>query len=205
MLRAQHEATVLELEATHDELLRVQKRFDRLQSATVAKAEGRLAADAAPPAPDASTSAPQVNLPAANPASNGASPHTNGGSPAPVIVTATGQEMEEMRMLLANRDKDLEELRNDRVTLNRDLDMLKAKVRLFRRSSVATKLCAYRTRSCASSLSHYRTRLLPSQSHSVLCKVTSSTSNPSTRPVESSSIARPRKQIRCARLTSRSK
>lgn len=41
LLRTKHESTIQQLEFTHSELARAEKRLDRLQSVTVAKMEGR--------------------------------------------------------------------------------------------------------------------------------------------------------------------
>ena len=123
LLRVEHEARLEELESTYKELLRVEKRLDRLKSSTVQAMEATL--DPAPP--PAETASNEVKP---EPASGLVVPKVEAGNASPSPGPMVGvQELEDLRSQLIGRIKDLEEVREDRVALRREMDALKAKVR----------------------------------------------------------------------------
>lgn len=92
---------------------------------------GTAAAETAAPAgPDGvkSESSPASGLAVPKVETGAASP-----SPGPAVSATSGQALEDLRLQLSGRTKDLEEVREDRVALRRELDALKARVStLFR-------------------------------------------------------------------------
>ncbi|BGP40652.1 E3 ubiquitin-protein ligase bre1 [Rhodotorula kratochvilovae] len=131
VLRAEHDATLEQLEGAHAALVRAERKFDRFQSATVAALEGR----AAPPARAASGGNTPLVAPKGEP-----SPAPNGGAaagpasaldtgdPPPAGGGAAGEEVEELRALVSRRADELEEMRRERVALKLEIDTLKGKL-----------------------------------------------------------------------------
>lgn len=117
LLRTKHESTIQQLEFTHSELARAEKRLDRLQSVTVAKMEGR----ATPLSTKQNSPMPDVG-----PVPNGMNERRD--DPPGRMGPDNSVEMGELKALLASRAQDIEELRHERVTLKMDLDALKAKL-----------------------------------------------------------------------------
>ncbi|GAA5857751.1 hypothetical protein JCM8547_005970 [Rhodosporidiobolus lusitaniae] len=148
ILRESHAAMVLQLEETHARLVKAEKRFDRFQSATVAAVEGRavprdvlraVGAAAASPAPAAGGGG-------TSPATNGASsalvkqeppsgPSDPGGQQLPdggtggqgaglLSAEALG-ELDELRGIVEKRGVEIEQLREERIGLKMEIDMLK--------------------------------------------------------------------------------
>lgn len=124
LLRAQHDSTVAQLERTHTDLIRAEKRLDRLQSSTVAALEANSSTQngpggsSTPAGPKALSPVPKVESPKVE-------------APVPMDMTMTNAlnaELEDLRTLVDSRARDIEELRNDRVTLGMELDALKLKL-----------------------------------------------------------------------------
>lgn len=132
LLRAQHDATLLQLETTHTDLLKAEKALDRAQSITLNAIAG--------------TSTPK--LPLASPDLEAQPPFPNGGSDTPMnidgvepLLSSVGtaesiaamnaalQQVEELKEIAQRRASDIEELRTDRVNLKMEIDRLKVKVR----------------------------------------------------------------------------
>ncbi|KAK4703986.1 E3 ubiquitin-protein ligase BRE1, partial [Phenoliferia sp. Uapishka_3] len=118
LLRVEHETTLAQLEETHTDLLRAEKRLDRARSTTVAAIEGRSVSSKTESSATASQSTKR-SVSFANGSGGKAESHSTGVS---------GNELEELRSLAESRAKDIEELRHDRVSLKMDIDALKAKL-----------------------------------------------------------------------------
>lgn len=159
LLRAQHDATLSELENTHAELLRAEKALDRVQSSTVAAIAGASTPTVGSAAmhmtasgsgvrigKQALTLSPQLGqaspLPLVDQHMNGTAPTSTSASPQPPSVeqlalanAATASLVEvhqgqrdEMEQILALRQRDIDDLRRDRVRLGKELDSMKMKV-----------------------------------------------------------------------------
>ena len=157
IFRAEHAETVERLEETHARLVRVERKFDRMQSRTVAELEGRPdpAAVAATAAASATASGSGVAaerrgsgtpvvaaeggrgspLVAANGAttSSAAPPGESGGAGSDADDAAAAaeasRELESLRDAVKRRGNEIEELRSERVALKNEIDQLKVKVR----------------------------------------------------------------------------
>jgi E3 ubiquitin-protein ligase BRE1 len=158
ILRAEHAETVDRLEETHARLVRVERKFDRMQSRTVAELEGRpdpaavAAASAAATASGSGVAAERRGsgtpgvaaeggrgspLVAANGAtSTSVAPQagsSGGAGPdaddAAAAAAEASREIESLRDAVKRRGNEIEELRSERVALKNEIDQLKVKVR----------------------------------------------------------------------------
>lgn len=148
ILRAEHAETVERLEETHARLVRVERKFDRMQSRTVAELEGR------PDPAAASATASGSGVAAERRGSGTPVVASEGGRGSPLVAangavttsaappgpSATGpdaddaaaeasRELESLRESVKRRGNEIEELRNERVALKNEIDQLKVKVR----------------------------------------------------------------------------
>ncbi|GAA6032403.1 hypothetical protein JCM8097_008157 [Rhodosporidiobolus ruineniae] len=151
VLRADRDRTLEELEQTHAQLVRAEKRFDRFQSATVAAVEGRAvpkdvlraaaggsgSGGASPAGPAASGQSPLPN--GAVKAEDAAGPSDPGGTGAvasTAVMAAAGiagaaeqlSELEELRDVVQKRGAELEQLREERIGLKLEIDSFKGKL-----------------------------------------------------------------------------
>ncbi|GAA6052195.1 hypothetical protein JCM3770_000790 [Rhodotorula araucariae] len=138
LLRAEHDATLAQLDTAHAALVRAERKFDRFQSATVAALEGRAAPSSAAGAASGGNTpvAPPPHQPqgAPSPAPNGPStaaaaaaldtgdPPPSGGGGAPA------DEADELRALVVRRADELDAMRRERVALKLEIDTLKGKL-----------------------------------------------------------------------------
>lgn len=160
ILRAEHTETLERLEQAHAQLVRAERRFDRMQSRSVAALEGRPDPTSMMGVAVAKEGTPGVGGPdprgsatphAARGAAGRDSPFGSGangvpgaetsvalGAPSAFPVSAQAeeaaekarQETEELRELVERRAKELEELRTERVAFKLEIDTLKGKVGL---------------------------------------------------------------------------
>jgi E3 ubiquitin-protein ligase BRE1 len=157
ILRAEHAETVDRLEETHARLVRVERKFDRMQSRTVAELEGRPDPAMAAQAVSATASGSGVAAERRGSGTPGVAAEGGRGSP---LVAANGatstsvapqagssggagpdaddaaaaaaeasREIESLRDAVKRRGNEIEELRSERVALKNEIDQLKVKVR----------------------------------------------------------------------------
>ncbi|KAL8291986.1 hypothetical protein RQP46_001452 [Phenoliferia psychrophenolica] len=130
LLRVEHESTLAQLEETHNDLLRAEKRLDRVQSKTVAAIEGRHLPKSPSSASSSGQQQQQPQDPGASPSKRSVS-FANGNKVeegVAAVPTVSTLELEELRSIADSRARDIEELRHDRVSLKMDIDALKAKL-----------------------------------------------------------------------------
>ncbi|GAA5987856.1 hypothetical protein JCM10908_007246 [Rhodotorula pacifica] len=153
ILRAEHVETLERLEEMHARLVKAERKFDRMQSRTVADLEGRADPTAAAAAArgDEGTGAdrrgsgtpllgeggrgsPLIANGSASASSSsvdqppGALPSSSAGADADEVAAKAREEVELLRDLVARRADELEELRSDRIALKNEIDQLKVKL-----------------------------------------------------------------------------
>lgn len=181
LLRLQHDTTVSQLEEAHSSLLRVEKKLDRLRSATVAELEGRSLPGAA--APGSGNRSPSGEDEKPSEANGVGAAKGVGGEVAPVVIGGVStEELDEWKRLVGARDGELEELRRDRIALKTELDVLKGRVSAF------SHLPILRAWACANLLgplhssSPSPTKPSPNRRPSSCSNPTSRTSPPTMKP-----------------------
>lgn len=143
ILRAEHTETLGRLEETHARLVKAERKFDRMQSRSVAEVEGRPDPTAVPVAPkmgESSAGERRGSVASQDPegrdsplGANGATasssdPGGSGAGQTAAEVAKVREETEALRELVARRAQELEDLRNERVELKLAMDTLKGKV-----------------------------------------------------------------------------
>ncbi|KAK4054236.1 E3 ubiquitin-protein ligase bre1 [Microbotryomycetes sp. JL201] len=138
-LRQKHESTVKQLEQTIDELVRAEKKFDRFRSKTVRAVESRssdnnvASSKNASPAPTAvtaaATGAGSSTGDVAKAEADGSMEEGEVVSSASVLNGATHERVLEIEMLLQSRAKEVDELRQDRTSLKKEVDSLKMRLK----------------------------------------------------------------------------
>lgn len=121
----QHDATVTQLEGTITELQKAEKRLDRFKSASVRAVETRGPAEQDKTEDDRKAASAQPSRPE-SPAA--VAKH----EPGEVVVNGIpSEQVAEISAKLESRTQEVEELRNDRTALKKDLDNLRGKVHRF--------------------------------------------------------------------------